>query len=260
MQRIFNSVMNSLKIDDLTKHFKDKNVIEMADIVDFYRIADERIKLTTIHWRVHSLVQKGILQRVGRGKFCYGKSTNYIPEIFPKLKSIYNKIIAGFPFIRVCVWHSSILNEFMQHQIGKFYYLVEVEKDAAEAVFYFLKERNLSVFFNPNQEILDKYIPESKDIYIVKTLVSEAPIQQIGKICTVSIEKMLVDIFCEETLFAAQQGAEMRTVFNEALSKYTVNQNKMLRYADRRKRKNDFINYLKTISNYRQQNWNSAKL
>ena len=246
--------MNSLNIDDLTKHFNNKNIIEMADIVDFYSVTDKQIKSTTIRWRVYSLVQKGILQRVGRGKFRFGKSINYFPEVSPKLKSIYNKISKDFPFIRICVWNTSVFNEFMQHQPGKFYYLVEVEKDASEAVFYSLKERNLSVFLNPNQEILDKYIPENKDVYIVKTLVSEAPTQQIGKICTVSIEKMLVDIFCDETLFAAQQGAEMRTIFNEALSKYTVNQNKMLRYADRRKRKNDFNNYLKTISNYRQQN------
>jgi len=246
--------MNNLNIDNFKVHFKDKNVIEIADIIDFYRVTDEQIKSTTIRWRVHSLVQKGILQRVGRGKFRFGKSTNYIPEISPQLKSIYNKILNNFPFIRVCVWHTSIFNEFMQHQIGKFYYLIEVEKDATEAIFYSLRERKLSVFLNPNQEILDKYVPENKDIYIIKTLVSEAPTQQIGKICTTSIEKMLVDIFCDEILFAAQQGAEMRTVFNEAFSKYTVNQNKMLRYADRRKRKNDFNNYLKTIPNYRQQN------
>ena len=245
--------MNSLNIDDLTQHFKEKNVIEIAEIVDFYRATEEQIKSSTIRWRVYSLVQKGILQRVGRGKFRFGKSTNYLPEVSSKLKSTYNKITKDFPFSRTCVWHTSASNEFMQHQMGKFYYLIEVEKDATEAIFYSLKERNLSVFLNPNQEILDKYIPENKDIYIIKSLVSEAPTQQIEKICTVSIEKILVDIFCDETLFAAQQGAEMRTIFNEALSKYTVNQNKMLRYADRRKRKNDFNNYLKTISNYRQQ-------
>ena len=245
--------MKRVNIDDLTKHFKDKEVIEIADIVDFYRIEDEQLKSTTIRWRIYSLVQKGVLQRVGRGKFRFGQSIHYVPEISPKLKSIYNNIIKNFPFCRVCVWHTSVFNEFMQHQIGKFYYLIEVEKDAAEAVFYSLKEKNLSVFLNPNQEILDKYTPENKDIYIVKTLVSEAPTQQIGEISTVSIEKMLVDIFCDETLFATQQGAEMRTIFNEAFSKYTINQNKMLRYADRRKRKNDFNNYLITISNYRQQ-------
>jgi len=244
--------MNNLNLDDLTKHFKDKNVIEISNIADFYRITDEQIKLSTIRWRVHTLVQKGILQRVGRGKFCFGKTTIYVPEISPKLKSTYNIISKNFPFSRACVWHTSVFNEFMQHQIGKFYYLVEVEKDALEAIFYYLKEKNLSVFLNPNQEVLDKYIPDNRDIYIVKTLVSEAPTQQIGKNCTVSIEKILVDIFCDETLFAAQQGAEMRTIFNEAMAKYTINQNKMLRYADRRKRKNDFNNYLNTFSNYRQ--------
>jgi len=246
--------MYSINIDDFTRYFKDKNVIDIADVVDFYSIEDAPTKSATIRWRLYSLVQKDILHRVGRGKFRFGKTTNYVPEISPKLKSVYNKIIKDFPFSRICVWHTSIFNEFMQHQMGKYYYLVEVEKDAAEAIFYSLKERNLSVFLNPNQEILDKYIPENKDIYIVKALVSEAPTQKIGKIYTVSIEKMLVDIFCDETLFAAQQGAEMRTIFNEALGKYTVNQTKMLRYADRRKRKNDFNNYLKTISNYWQQN------
>ena len=183
--------MNSLNIDGLTKYFKDKNIIEIANLVDFYRNVDEQVKSTTIRWRVYSLVQKGILQRVGRGKFRFGKSANYVPEISPKLKSVYNKIIKDFPFSRICVWHTSIFNE--------------------------------------------------------------APTQPIGKICTVSIEKMLVDIFCDETLFAAQQGAEMRTMFTEALGKYTVNQTKMLRYADRRKQKNDFNSYLKTISNYWQQ-------
>ena len=244
--------MNSLYIDDLTKHFKDKNIIEIADIADFYRITNRQIKSTTIHWRVHTLVQKDILRRVGRGKYRFGKSANYFPEISLKLKSIHNKIHNDFPFCRMCVWHTSVFNEFMQHQMGKFYYLIELEKDATEAVFYSLKERNLSVFLNPNQEILDKYIPENKDIYIVKTLVSEAPTQKVGEVCSITLEKMLVDIFCDETFFAAQQGAEMRTVFNEALGKYTINQNKMLRYADRRKRKIDFNNYLETISNYRQ--------
>jgi hypothetical protein len=53
-------------------------------------------------------------------------------------------------------------------------------------------------------------------------------VQKEKRVYTLFVEKMLVDIFCEETLFADQQGAEMRTVFNEALSKYTVNQRKML--------------------------------
>ena len=114
-------------------------------------------------------------------------------------------------------------------------------------------QNRLSVFLNPNQEILEKYIPENKDVYIVKSLVSEAPVQKTDDVITVTLEKALVDVFCDETLFATQQGAEMRKIFDEALSKYTVNQTKMLRYANRRKKKTDFEDYLNTISNFRQQ-------
>ncbi|MDR2972046.1 MAG: hypothetical protein LBU83_08980 [Bacteroidales bacterium] len=239
-----------LNINNFKKYFKDKEVFETADIVSFYHIIDGQKKSTTVNWRIYSLIQKGVLQRVGHGKFSFGKSTIYIPETSPKIKILFNKIHNNFPFCRICVWHTSVFNEFMQHLTGKFFYLIEVEKDSAEAVFYFLKEQHFDVFLTPNQEILDKYLPENKDIYIVKPLVSESPTQKVGNIYTISLEKMLVDVFCEETLFATQQGSEMRTIFSEVLRKYTVNRSKMLRYADRRKKRTDFDNYLKTISYY----------
>lgn len=136
----------------------------------------------------------------------------------------------------------------MIHQPGRFYLLIEVEKDATQSVFYYLKEKKFPVFLEPTKELIEKYIPDEKETFIVKALVSEAPLQKINKINTVTIEKMLVDIFCDDVIFAAQQGSEMRTIFQEALSKYTVNENRMLRYADRRKGKNSFREYLISTS------------
>ena len=56
---------------------------------------------------------------------------------------------------------------------------------------------------------------------------------------------MLVDIFCDDVIFSAQQESEMRIIFTEAFNKYSVNKNRMLRYADRRRKKESFSNYLK---------------
>jgi hypothetical protein len=64
-----------------------------------------------------------------------------------------------------------------------------------------------------------------------------------------TIEKILVDIFCDDVIFSAQQGAEKRTIFKEAFAKYTINQNKMLRYADRRRKKEELNQYVKSFSN-----------
>jgi len=191
------------------------------------------------------LVQMGILNRIGRGKFTLGGHKLFIPEISNTIKSLHNKLERVFPYLKICLWNTSIINEFMIQQPGRFYLMVEVEKDAVQSVFFFLKEARYSVFIEPTKEIIEKYIPDEKETLIVKSLVTEAPLQKIEGINMVTIEKMLVDIFCDKIIFSAQQGSEMRTIFKEALNKYTVNENRMLRYADRRRRKERFSDYLK---------------
>lgn len=191
----------------------------------------------------------GMLYRIGRGKFQLGQGRSYLPEISPKLKSIYTKLKKEFPYLRICIWNTSALNEFMLHQSGNFYILIEVEKEAVQSIFYFLKEANYSVFIEPTNDILDKYLPAHKDSLIITSLITEAPIQTINGMNTVSLEKMLVDIFCDEIIFSAQQGTEMRTIFKEAFAKYTINENRMLRYSDRRGKKEAFKEYMNSISN-----------
>lgn len=215
---------------------------------------EPKIKTTTINWRVYYLVQAGILNRIGRGKFAIGGNRIYLPEISAKIKSIHSKLKKEFPYLRICIWNSSSFNEFMIHQPGRFYILIEVDKDASQSVFFYLKENKFSVFIDPTKDLIEKYIPDEKETLIVKSLVSEAPVQIINRINTATIEKMLVDIFCDDVIFAAQQGSEMRIIFKEAMIKYSVNENRMLRYADRRRKKDSFREYLNSISNLRQQN------
>ncbi len=195
----------------------------------------------------------GVIQRIGRGKFRLGVGRNYIPEITSKMKSIFTKIKREFPYINICIWHTSLLNEFMLHQPNRFYYLVEVDKEATSSVFYFLRELKNVSFIEPTKEIFERYMPHDKDVFIVKSLVTEAPLVNSNGINTASIEKILVDIFCDEVTFSAQQGSEMRTIFSEAFNKYTINHSKMLRYADRRRKKEVFTNFTKSITNLRQQ-------
>lgn len=221
----------------------------MSDIVDFYGKTEKDIKATTINWRVFALVQEGVLQRIGRGKFALGKGKNYVPEISSTTKSIFKKLKAKFPYGHLCVWNTSALNEFMLHQPNQFFVLIETDKEATNSVFYFLREIKKSVFIEPTNDILEKYLVNEKEAFIVKPLVSEAPTQNINGVETVTIEKMLVDIFCDEVIFSAQQGDEMRMIFKEAFAKYTINQSKMLRYADRRRKKEALNQFVKPISN-----------
>lgn len=196
------------------------------------------------------MVQKGILQRISRGKFSLGKGRKYIPEISSVTKSVFKKLKAEFPYASFCVWNTSVLNEFMQHQPGRYFLLVETDKEITNSVFYFLREIKKSVFIEPTKDILEKYIVNEKEVVVIKSLISEAPTQNINGVETATIEKMLVDIFCDDVIFSAQQGTEKRIIFKEAFTKYTINQSKMLRYADRRRKKEQLIQFIKEIQIY----------
>ncbi len=105
----------------MERHFKSKAVFETRDIAAFYEQTEKDIKQTTVNWRVHTLVQSGVLQRIGRGKFIFGEGKNYIPEISSVSKGIFKKLKAEFPYVNLCIWSTSVLNEFMQHQPNRFF-------------------------------------------------------------------------------------------------------------------------------------------
>ncbi|MGE5383811.1 MAG: DUF6577 family protein [Omnitrophica WOR_2 bacterium] len=211
------------------------------------------MKKTTVNWRVYTLVQTGVLSRVGRGKFALGKGSNFVPQVSSKIKTLYKKLNKQFPYLQICLWNTSVLNELMIHQPGRFYTLVEAEKETIESVFYFVKDIHKNVFIDPTFDIISRYASAEKESIIIKSLVSEAPMQNVQGVQTITIEKMLVDIFCDKIIFAAQQGNEMQTIFKNAFEKYTINENKMLRYANRRRKKEAFNNYIDKVSNFRQQ-------
>ncbi len=253
LQKNLNIDNTKLHIEQIKEWFERDQVFDNKQIASFYRSIEPNTKESTVNWRIYSLVQMGVLTRVGRGKFVLGNKNSYTPDIPPKLKTLNNRLKRSYPFLDYCLWTSALFNEFMLHQPGKFFLIVEVEKDAMESIFFFMKENKYSVFLEPTKELLNRYIPEEKETWVVKSLVSEAPLQNISGIQLPTIEKLLVDLFCDTVVLDAQQGTERDRIFEEVFEKYTVNENKMLRYADRRRKKKEFNEYLNKISKFRQQ-------
>lgn len=245
MQKIISIETDKLHIKKLKANFESQESFRTKDIALFYQTTDSNITETAINWRIYSLIQKGIIERVGKGVFKIGKNQIFIPEITSQQKTIYRILYKKFPFSKFCIWNTSVLNEFSLHQSNLAFTLIEVEKESLQAVFYDLQENNKNVFLEPSNEVIENYLLQTKSAIIVKTLISEAPIQIIQNIPVPTIEKILVDLFCDRNLFYAYQGKELHTIFQEAFSKYTVNQNKILRYSNRRGKKEEFIEYLK---------------
>jgi len=228
---------NSLHIKELRNAFAHDQSISVHDLIQFFQRFEEKVKRSTVDWRIYELTKLGILHRIGRGSYSLSKTNYFKPEVSRSLKLLFGIIKNQFPYLNICVWNTKLINEFMLHQPGRFYTILEVDKDAMESVFYDLKDQGRDVFLNPSEEVLSKYVVSKKEPIIITSLITEAPLEEIDGVKTTSLEKVLVDICSNETLFSAQQGAELTRIYETAFEKYTISETKLLRYARRRNKK-----------------------
>lgn len=202
---------------------------------------------STLRWRLYDLKNRGIIKQIGRGIYSLNRKTDYSPELNPFLRKLYKIVRDSFPYITFCVWDSAWFNEFMIHQAFKRYYVIEVEKDAAESVFYRLTEKNKNVFLNPAKEIFDKYISNQEEAIIIISMISESPLIKTNKFNIPSLEKLLVDCLVGDEIFAAQQN-DLDNIISSIFERYNISPGKIKRYATRRNIKDKVENILTKYS------------
>lgn len=199
---------------------------------------------STVNWRVYELVNRDVLERIGKGKFRLGSGTLFTPGLNTKHFKISAAIKDKFPFISFCIWDSSFIKEFSQHISKNNLTLVDIERGSEESVFYLLKEQFSQVFLMPTKDTLNNFVYDLKTSIVVRTLVSEAPYREVRNIPVATLEKILVDIFTDQE-FAYLQGNEMTIIFKTAFERYTVSESKLTRYADRKRKKEPLLIFLK---------------
>ena len=231
----------------IQSYFKSINPISREKLGNLIKEDFPELSEGTITVYLSKLKKAGIINNPERGVYSITEKQIFNPEINQNLKKIYNKIHKEFPFIDMCVWNTKWLNDLMRHQPFKNYTIIEVEKEAEEQIFNAISEWNKNVYFNPNEEILERYISSnSEEVTIVKNLVTEAPTTKNNKIRIPTLEKLLVDIIIDKELFAAQQG-EIEFIYQSAFKKYAINTAKMKRYAIRRNRETELEKIINKI-------------
>ncbi|MES2680875.1 MAG: DUF6577 family protein [Bacteroidota bacterium] len=222
-------------IDKLQIQFKDRPNISTEELHSFFKKEDPGIPDSTIAWRIYNLKNKGILTHIGRATYSIGKSDkeNFIPTISAQEKKIYSQIKSELPYLKINIWDTRTLNSFMVHQMGRYFLIVETEKDGMEPIFNLLSENNKNVFLNPDKKTLELYSANFKECIIIHQLISEAPTIEVQGVVTSSIEKLLVDCIAEKEILSGHR-EELDNIFNTAGEKYNVSIKSAQRYARRR--------------------------
>ena len=232
-------------IKHLKEHFNGKVYFTRKEIFDFYNEI-EQLKETTFRWRLFNLKENKIIRSLTNDVFTFDLLPQYYPQVSNENKELVNLLLAQFRDVNLSIWSTQVLNEFMLHLPGKSITILEVEKDALEPVFHYLQDLNkVDVFLEPTTREIALYINEKVNVIILKKLITKSPIQTIDDVPTVTLEKLIVDIYSEKKLFEAFQGNELLHIINNAIEKYAINTKTLLNYANRRSKREEIEVYLR---------------
>lgn len=181
------------------------------------------------------MANEGKLQRMGRGSYAVpGKhdKNSFIWQPGERALALYQAMKQAFPLVAFCVYEGVWISPLMHHLANNQAIYLETEKDVAEAVFHRLQEKEKAVFLRPSKDVMDKYVFLGDGPVIVKHLVSESPLQKVGNVQIPTLEKLLVDMYCDPDFYYLQGGEYYHICYNA--HDYAVNTSKMFRYASRR--------------------------
>jgi hypothetical protein len=231
--------------EQLKKAFRDRQTFSRDELYDFYSHLEPDLNESTFRWRIYQLKEKNIITPLSKNLFSFDYKPVFKPVIDETERKLFNRVTKQFTTLKPCIWSTKIISEFMLHQPGRFFTMLEVENDALEPVFYFLKDSGArNVYLQPQELELERYVFENETAIILQSLVSKAPVQKIKKINTTTIEKLIVDIFCDKKLFSTFQGTELVNIINNAYLRYAINFTKLFNYAKRRRKEIELMEYL----------------
>jgi hypothetical protein len=149
----------------------------------------------------------------------------------------------------MAIWSTKWIAQWMLHLPGSFETIIEVEKGSEQNVFYFLSEKRDNVFINPSKDIIEKYAKTTKPVIIIKNLITDAPLKKINKIQIPTLEKIIVDLIIDVELYSAFQGRDLEAILESAFEYTTINEDRLFRYATRRKKTNEVKEVVQKIKN-----------
>lgn len=194
---------------------------------------DYGMNIVTARQYLSTLAKEKELVRVAQGEYAIAKKQAFTYNPSDKVKEMYSNLKTELPFADFCIYDGNILTTIQHHLSINNAIYVETNRDAVESVFGRLKNQHKNVYRQPDASFMYDYIDLREECIIVKTLVTESPLMIVDNIKVPTLEKLLVDTQ-KDADFDYLRGAESQNMFELAFDLYTINTQRLMRYARRR--------------------------
>ena len=221
--------------DKTAKNMKADTKYSRQQLISLLREDTPLLNDGSYQWAVGGMLKSGEIIRTGFDEYMVAAG-NSLPEYLPTYTQLASdlsgRVTDKFPYIGFTVFETVLMNDFLNHLIAQNTIFIQVEKVVSAFVFRFLQDEGIgNVMYKPTRKDFNLYW--TADSVIVTDMVSEAPIASNNP-HVITIEKMLVDMYCDKLIQSTYSKAEYPSVLEQVIKTYKVEKPKMLRYAGRR--------------------------
>lgn len=234
-----------MKTDIYRQILDDDSIYSRQSILAAVRTVDPSFKETQLRYMIGVLYDSNLIVRIGHNQYRVTEEKANSQVFTGKYSHVAQQVIEGmqkrFPLLSFRVWELSWMNEFFNHLVSRNQIFLEVEKEGCDFVFPSLIEQFPGkVLLRPKALEVTRYGTENG--IIINRLVTEAP-KSGGEPYEVPLEKLIVDLFSNKNLLLPK--SDYPSAIEAMFSTYLIDQVAMLRYARRRNRERDILDFLR---------------
>ena len=239
-----------MKEEILNKY--DGQYCSIDDIVSFIEELGGSASRKTVVWNVNDLVRHGKATRFGRGIYGFFPKPQFQQPLSEQAQAACSMLRDKFKYLIVTVTDTGALGQFMNLQPFSAVVVLETKESAAGAVLSALRKDGLEACSKKDFSTFERYI-SSPRYFVVRPELSVNPkLPQRANIRAANLEKILVDLVCDETIYGQYQGEELLNIYKNATESFAVNYSQLLKYAAARKKKAPVLEMLKSTQAYNQ--------
>jgi len=204
----------------------------------------------TVIWNINDLVRQGKISRVGRGVYCFAPKPPFQAAVSDSAIDACAMLAGKFRYLDVTVTDTASLSEFMNLLPFSTVVTLEVKKAAVDGVLSALRKSGTDAYAKQDFTQMERYVSSMQPVVVRPELASNPTLTKEGNLRRANLEKILVDMVCDQDIYGQYQGEELQNIYSGAAERYAINYSQMLKYAAARKKKPDVIGLLQDTNEF----------
>lgn len=221
--------------DNTAGRLEKDHVYSRKELMDMLQEDYPYVSRNSYTWAISDMIKHGQLVKIGYNQYQLPGGQvkkSYVPKYSEAAQRVIDLFNEHLPEIKVTLFETVLLNEFLDEKISDNVIFLEAEKDSTLPVFRFLQKQGVpNLIYKPTKKDFCFYRTENS--IVITDMITQAPIERKNpqEIC---IEKLLVDIFCDRLIKLTYAFDDFNTIVDAVQEHYHIEKPKLLRYAGRR--------------------------